>query len=183
MAATPLEQFRNIKRNYLDEPKGAIQRVMTNYAILSISKAKGILDRQGKTGALSASIRPEIRVLQDGVVELTVRANEYWDFVNSGVDGTQVKYGSPYSYKTKQPPMEAIKKWFAFKGINSMRMTDSAGRIREVRLTTDNQYKALAYVIARSIKRKGIKPSYFADEAFSQESIDELLETIADLWQ
>lgn len=65
--------------------------------------------------------------------ELTIEAEEYFDYLDKGVNGTEVSYGSLYSYTTKMPPLEAF----------------SAPTMRG------------NYAIATSIYKKGIKPRNF----------------------
>lgn len=48
---------------------------------------------------------------------LTLYSEDYLKFVDKGVSGTQRKYNTPYSYKTKKPPISVIKQWVRTKGI------------------------------------------------------------------
>ena len=82
--------------------------------------------------------------------------DSYGTFVDKGVSGTKVKrsfkdykgrtISSPYKYTTKQPPSRALDKWIVKKGIAPR---DEKGRFMS--------RKSISFLIARSIKRKGIQ--------------------------
>lgn len=87
----------------------------------------------------------------------------YGYFIDQGVDGTQHKTpnGSPYSFRNEgvSPSMQyGIFNWMRAKRI---RIRDlGTGRFAKGKIT-DKSYESLAYVIARSVKRKGINQTYF----------------------
>ena len=90
---------------------------------------------------------------------------DYGKFVDKGVSGTDNKRSykdylgktkpSPYKYQSKQPPTSIIEKWIKARGIRGRVNKDwkSAGN-KGGRFIKD---KSLAFLIARSIKEKGIK--------------------------
>ncbi|QDP49289.1 MAG: hypothetical protein Unbinned3065contig1007_3 [Prokaryotic dsDNA virus sp.] len=81
---------------------------------------------------------------------------EYGTFVDKGVSGNQnkrqykdymgKKVPSPYKYTTRQPPSGILEKWISARGLK--------GRDARGRYITN---KSFAFLIARSIKAKGIK--------------------------
>lgn len=81
---------------------------------------------------------------------------EYGTFVDKGVSGNQnkrqykdymgKKVPSPYKYTTRQPPSGILEKWISARGLK--------GRDAKGRYITN---KSFAFLIARSIKAKGIK--------------------------
>tara|TARA_R110002020_G_scaffold182359_2_gene377735 strand:- start:2274 stop:2828 length:555 start_codon:yes stop_codon:yes gene_type:complete len=89
----------------------------------------------------------------------------YGKFVDKGVSGTDKKrtykdysgktVPSPYKYKSKQPPSSIIEKWIKTKGLRGRvdKKWKGAGN-RGGQFITD---KSFAFLIARSIKEKGIK--------------------------
>ena len=94
-------------------------------------------------------------------------ADVYATFIHAGVNGTQQSVGSPYSFKSKSVNTEAIYKWLKVKKIRLYRVfVNSNGQkvARFVPLTEDN-YRATAFVMGRSIARKGIYPVAFFTEA------------------
>jgi hypothetical protein len=94
----------------------------------------------------------------------------YGNFQDKGVSGTEKKYNTPYSYKSKMPPIKPLAEWAQRKGI---KLRDEKGKFKK------GGYKTLGFLIARSIQRKGIKPSLFFTKPFEQgfkKLPDELLE-------
>lgn len=68
------------------------------------------------SGQLYNSINYRVTQKQDDWT-LTLLSEDYLKFVDKGVSGTQRRYNTPYSYKTKKPPISAIKQWTRVKGI------------------------------------------------------------------
>jgi len=83
----------------------------------------------------------------------------YGQFQDKGVSGTIKKYNTPYSFTTKQPPSKPIADWAKKRKI---RLRDSRGRF------TRGNYNTIGFLIARSIKRKGLKPSLFFTKPFEK---------------
>lgn len=126
--------------------------------------------RRGKidtTGYLSKSIRA-LPVKQTGNrLSAGITMAEYGEFVDQGVSGTELKTPkpSPFSFKTDGPGMamtESIMEWMKRKNI---RVRDERGRYAKGGFNS-YQFKGLAYVIARSIKRKGTPQTYFITAPF-----------------
>jgi hypothetical protein len=68
------------------------------------------------TGKLYNSV--QYRVTQrENDWTLTLLSEDYMKFVDKGVSGTQRRYNTPYSYKTKKPPISVIKQWTRVKGL------------------------------------------------------------------
>jgi hypothetical protein len=80
---------------------------------------------------------------------------DYGVFQDAGVSGTKKKYNTPYSYKSKMPPVKAFDKWIVRKGLAPRK---SGGQF--------SSRKSLAFLIARSVFRNGIKPSLFFTKPF-----------------
>lgn len=83
----------------------------------------------------------------------------YGTFQDKGVSGRFKKYNTPYSYKSKQPPSKPFEDWAKKRNI---RLRDSRGRFQK------GNYKTIAFLIARSVYRKGIKPSLFFTKPFEK---------------
>ena len=74
----------------------------------------------------------------------------YAAFIHWGVNGTRKNRNAPFSYRQKQPPTDAIRKWMKVKPI---RVRDKDGRFVKA---TESRLQSAAFLIARSIKRNGI---------------------------
>ena len=83
----------------------------------------------------------------------------YGQFQDKGVSGTMRKYNTPFSFTTKQPPSKPIADWAKKRNI---RLRDSRGRF------TRGNYNTIGFLIARSIKKKGLKPSLFFTKPFEK---------------
>ena len=75
----------------------------------------------------------------------------YAGFLHWGVNGTRKNRNAPYSFRSKQPPMEPIMQWMKAKPV---RLRDASGKFVK---QTESRLRSAAFLIARSIKRKGIE--------------------------
>ncbi len=88
---------------------------------------------------------------------------DYGMFQDRGVSGTNKKYNTPFSYKpmSNVVGMEAatgtFANWAKFRGL---RFRDAKGRFLS--------YKSIGFILANSIKSKGIKPSLFFTTPFKR---------------
>jgi hypothetical protein len=87
--------------------------------------------------------------------ELSFDMPIYGEFQDKGVSGVKKKYNTPFSYKSKMPPLDVFEAWIKRKGIK--------GRDKRGRFITN---KSLSYLIARSVFNNGIKPSLFFTRPF-----------------
>ena len=74
----------------------------------------------------------------------------YAAFIHWGVNGTRKNQNAPYSFRSKQPPSGPIMEWMRAKPV---RLRDASGKFVK---QTESRLKSAAFLIARSIKRKGI---------------------------
>jgi len=99
------------------------------------------------------------------------KASKYWDFVNKGVKGTKnIKADSKTPYKfnpsKKSIPISAVQGWL---GYNKLKVTAvKPYRKLGVEAKAIDAKKSLAYVVARSIHRKGIRSTHYFDNAQKQ---------------
>jgi|TARA_Y100000401_G_scaffold116607_1_gene122807 hypothetical protein len=133
-----------------------IQRYLNSFGQQVVNRAKGILQKKkgGKT-RLEKTISFELVPIDEGYSVRFFMA-DYGTFVDKGVSGTKQTQkfqnyqgkviSSPYKYTTKQPPSGVLDKWVVRKGIAPR---DEGGRFIK--------RKSLVYLIARKIKRDGIK--------------------------
>lgn len=134
---------------------------------IDVAQAELESSNRNASGSLSASIRPKDLVTNGEQVLVEVIAEDYWDFINQGVNGTVNNFGSPYSFRTLGVGMEmkqSFKEFIQLRGITP----------REPEM----DYDQLAYVLARATKKKGIRKTPFMDEGFSEEAIKDLAEKL-----
>jgi len=89
---------------------------------------------------------------------LSFDLENYWQFQDSGVSGTERKFNTPFSYKTKKPPAQIFEKWAKLKGIKP--------RNKQGKFTT---YKSFGFAVASAIFKRGIKPTKFFTKPFENE--------------
>jgi len=69
----------------------------------------------------------------------------YAAFIHWGVNGTRKNRNAPYSFRSKQPPMEPIMQWMKAKPV---RLRDASGKFVK---QTESRLRSAAFLIARSI--------------------------------
>ena len=139
-----------------------VKKVFDLFGQKVVKTAQGILNAQGKnaSGDLGSSLGYHLKV-KEGVLDLRFLGAPYASLVDKGVRGSvssKKAPRSPYKYTTKQPPSNVIDKWVVRKGLKAAR--DEEGRFIK--------RKSLVFLIARSIKLYGVKPSNFFSDALNQ---------------
>jgi hypothetical protein len=148
-----------------------------------------ILDKENITssGRLAEPAFPVITKFGTGYIlslgyEPGSEASKYYDFVNKGVKGTRnvkADTNSPYSFKTnkKAVPVSSIEKWLSYNKLKSV----SVGRYTRLGVETKaiQDKKSLAFLIARSIHRKGLKSTKYFDRAVAQVFNKEFIKNIS----
>ena len=140
-----------------------VERYLNSLGKQVVNRAKANLGKEKGGGtALAGSIRYEL------TKEFTVKffMDSYGKFLDKGVSGTEQqrsftnqdgqKEKSPFRYTTKQPPTGIIDRWVVRKGLKGSR--DKEGRFIK--------RKSMVFLIARSIKRKGIKGLSFFQKPY-----------------
>ena len=149
-----------------------VQKELNRFAKYVVSQSKANLTRGKKKSSnrLYDSIDYDLNVSPNSF-SLKFLMEEYGKFQDKGVSGTKKKYDTPYSYKDKMPPPNKMDKWIVKKNLKGLR-NDKGQFISR---------KSLQFMIARSIFRKGIKPSLFFTRPFNKafESLgDDILDNL-----
>ena len=144
------------------------KKAMEKYAKYVVQQARSNLSK-GKNNAskqLYNSLNYDIKQNRSSGGQFATGYNaefymeEYGAYQDLGVHGAKSSYienrKSPFRYTTKQPPTKAFDKWIKTKGIK--------GRDKKTgRFITDQSFK---FLIARSIKNKGIRATLFFTKPF-----------------
>jgi len=169
------------------ESSNLLAMIMKQFAESNVAEMK--TNTPKGSGSLAASIGFKFGN-DGGILTVDFLADDYWDYVNSGVDGVRGsagaipnKFGQTYSFKTEIPGRAMIdsfmgkgkQNWLASKGITSLTYGGET-----YQLTTESDYRAAAFVFARAVKRKGIKPSNFVGKSINEESLKELENLLID---
>ncbi len=155
-------------------------KALAKYAQELNNAARRVLGRRtiGKNktyGEASGALRKSLKYEAKGGKVMFGSPLPYAQFIYWGVNGTEQKRGSPYSYGSKQPPIDAIKKWMRVK---PLRLRDKDGRFisQQSRTITRGKNKGkatdpmdgAAFLIARSIKKKGIASLKYYEKAYDE---------------
>ena len=144
------------------------KKAMEKYAKYVVQQARSNLSK-GKNNAskqLYNSLNYDIKQNRSSGGQFATGYNaefymeEYGAYQDLGVHGAKSSYienrKSPFRYTAKQPPTKAFDKWIKTKGIK--------GRDKKTgRFITD---QSLKFLIARSIKNKGIRATLFFTKPF-----------------
>jgi hypothetical protein len=133
-------------------------KYLNDFAKYVIQQSRSNLSKQGKSVSknLYNSLDADIEVSANSF-RMTFLMEDYGMFQDQGVSGTKKKYNTPFSYKSKRPPLQPILNWvekrrFQFRKENGKFMS----------------YKSTAFLITQGIFKKGIKPSLFFTKPFEK---------------
>lgn len=135
--------------------KSEVQKALERFRdhVVSISKRNLTNKQKNSSKKLYNSIQGRVKANPNSF-EVEFSMEDYGVYQDAGVSGTRKKYNTPYSYKSKMPPVKAFDKWLVRKGIAPRDKGKFTSR------------KSLAFLIARSVYRNGIKPSLFFTKPF-----------------
>lgn len=136
--------------------KAEVQKALERFRdhVVSVSKRNLTNSKKNSSKKLYNSIKGNVKAMPNSFsMEFTME--DYGVFQDAGVSGIKKKYNTPYSYKSKMPPVKAFDKWIVRKGLAPRK---SGGQF--------TSRKSLAFLIARSVFRNGIKPSLFFTKPF-----------------
>ena len=134
------EDFDKVLAEFAEEVNLAAKRTLGSRKI-GKNRSYGVASR-----SLQKSLTYQIK---DGQVAFGSPL-PYAAFIHWGVNGTRKNRQAPFSYKQKQPPIDAVLKWMKAKPI---RVRDKNGKFIKA---TESRLRSAAYLIGRSIKRNGI---------------------------
>ena len=157
-----------------------IEAILSSFGSKLIEKARANLNKKGKRGkgTLFNEMSYDIEKTTTGIkFKMDFgNADDYWQFIDQGVKGAggfkgsgrARGQGSPFRFGRKQPPLRAILPWISIKGIK--------GRDKKGRFITKN---SLAFLIARSIKQRGLERTRFITKPY-EDMIGDLNSEIAE---
>jgi len=136
-----------------------VQKELNRFAKYVVTQSRSNLTRQKKNTSkqLWQSIDYDLKVSKNSF-QLEFLMEDYGIFQDKGVSGTEKKYNTPYKYTDKMPPPSKMDKWIVKRNLKGVRGKDGKFISR----------KSLQFMIARSIYKKGIKPSLFFTKPFEK---------------
>ena len=139
--------------------KENVQKTLTDFGKYVVQQSRSNLSKKDKNvnRKLYNSIGYDAKANPNSI-EFSFKMEDYGTFQDLGVSGTERKYDTPYSFKTKRPPSQPLAEWAKKRNI---RLRDDKGRF------TKGNYKTIGIILANSIYKKGIKPSLFFTRPFN----------------
>lgn len=160
-----------------------VEQSLVDLAIVFKATAEHELDIKNAidTNQLAESIQFDEVNFMGGVYSIDISVLDYYKFVNKGVKGLQGGPASPFSFKNlhvSKAFATSIRKWvirYALKARTKPAKTHPLGA--EKKAVFKDTSNAMAYAIATSIKKKGLKATNFWDKAeqTTQEQVEKTL--------
>jgi len=134
------------------------KKALEKYAKYVIQQSRSNLTKKKNNASKQLYNSLEYKIQGDKVSFLS---EKYGEFIDKGVKGSKSTYpessASPFRYTTKQPPSSVFDKWSIRKGI--------APRDKQGKFVSR---QSLNFLIARSIKNKGIRATLFFTKPFER---------------
>jgi hypothetical protein len=167
-------------------PLGEVARLFAKEAVdqMKTEVPKG-------NGSLAASLTFEFEQ-SEGQILIKFLADDYWDFINSGVDGINQssgaiinQFGDTYKFKTSNPSPSMVE---AFGGGANYGKDGEQGNMQNWMaskglIAENGDYNSLAFAIAKSVKQKGIKSTPFINNALSENKIQAFEQALLDAFE
>ena len=134
-------------------------KYLNDFAKYVIQQSRSNLSKGGKNvdKKLYNSLDKQIQVSANSF-RLSFLMENYGEFQDKGVSGTKKKYNTPFSYKSKRPPLKPIENW----------VTRRRFQFRNRETGKFMSFKSTAYLVAGGILKNGIKPSLFFTKPFEK---------------
>jgi len=134
------------------------KKALEKYAKYVIQQSRSNLTKKKNNASKQLYNSLEYRIQGD---KISFLSEDYGQFIDKGVKGSKSTYpessASPFKYTTKQPPSSVFDKWSIRKGI--------APRDKQGKFVSR---QSLNFLIARSIKNKGIRATLFFTKPFER---------------
>ena len=132
---------------------------LNSFAKYVIQQSRSNLSKQNKNvdKKLYDSLDKEIEVGANSF-RMAFLMEDYGAYQDKGVSGTQKKYNTPFSYKSKKPPLKPITQW----------VTKRRFQFRNKETGKFMSYQSTAFLVRNGIFKNGIKPSLFFTKPFEK---------------
>jgi len=161
-----------------------LNKIFHEFGKYMVTQSRANLTRAKKgDGKLYKSIKYKVNDKKKDVVEWSFYMEDYGVFQDQGVRGAdpslvnnpktnyrgvQKAPNSPFSYRSKKPPMEPLRSWAKSKNIRFRqgRMVD--GKWKSTGKYAKGGYDTIAFWLQKRIFAQGLKPSYFYTKPFDK---------------
>ena len=174
---------------YKDGELPILEETLLKYGQAFNDRITEILDKENITssGRLAEPALPIITKFGTGYIlslgyEKGSAASKYYDYINKGVfgtDNTKADSNTPYKFKDnkKAVNVSSIEKWLSYNKLKSVSVKKYTKLGTEIKAIESK--RSLAFVIARSIHKKGLRSTHYFDRAVAQIFNKEFIESIA----
>jgi len=161
-----LQSVGTVKDMFAPKSGSALMTYLFNWAEdVTEQLRQSALTKANATGGLAQSMQAIPSQEQDKVV-VSISMDDYYDYVNKGVNGVRSTVGSPYSFKTPYANSNMVS---AITGDSGMSWIGAKGIVAQ-----DGNYNSLGWAIATNLKQKGIEPTHFYDDVITEQLIQDL---------
>lgn len=177
-----LQDLGSLRDSFKPVPDSPFYRKLTAFVATKITEAKTNLRdaNSSSTGTLESSIAPNVTI-EDEKIIVEVLAEDYWEYIDKGVNGLERNQRSPFSFRNlgvSEAMALSFENFIKNRGITSILTRNSQGETIEKILSTASDYKGASYHFAKATKKKGIERTDFFNSVFNQEAFDELGEIL-----
>ena len=156
-----------------------VERVLYGLAAyFKMTAEQGLSEAEAISSArLAESIQWDRVTYMGGSYSLQIRVADYYRFVNKGVNGLKKDWGSPYSFRNmgvSTGMLSSIRKWVIREGLKvrtNEALKNPVGQERKGKPFSGLKGDAAArtaFVVSRGIKKNGLKPTFFWDNALGE---------------
>lgn len=148
-----------------------LQRFLDKWAKKVAVNAVKVIDKTvaysgGQSTSLSETVKEEALVYPDGTASVTISMADYYRYI---------EYGRRAG---KMPPSNKLEFFVRARNLKLTPPKTLKGKAKS--LSYDKQVKSLAFIIARSIGKKGVKARPFVKDILTPELMNELRQGLAD---
>lgn len=131
-----------------------------------------IKNDRDQPGDLLQSVDAKV-VLSSNNITFELVMNDYWKFVDEGVDGYQKSVGSSFKYKKngKRIPIDAMKKFIAAHGYAPKQIQKTSKKVSKRNKKVDRMkaFNSFAFAIGVNLKKFGVKPTHFFTDVINED--------------
>jgi len=166
ISSMTLGQSNEVLNNTSQSPLNEILTIIANDVIDDLRKKLDEYDVNASSRLKQSLVVLPIE-LGSNEVSVMVSANDYWKYVNYGVNGYDKSYSGAFG-SAPRPKHQDIKDWIGFRGIQLPSQFKS--------------YDSFAWAIIKSIQKNGIEPRPFYTDVVNEKLIQEIQEPIEALF-
>ena len=133
-----------------------VNKVLSLFGAKVVTESRRNFRKKNASGRGIRSLDFDIEAFEKSF-SMTFEMEDYMEFQDKGVSGTEKKYNTPFRYTTKKPPTKVFDRWIIRRGLAAR---DAQGRFLS--------RESLKFALSNHIFKFGIKPSLFFTKPFEK---------------